>query len=661
MPSSSPCLTAPGTLSADGTATPLGSVVIYRPPNGWNTDSRARRFTRLPDRHFSREGDMEMLARSVQAVLEQQDERGSFYTDQEYCLGDKVDDQLGAASMLAYYLSQTGCASGVDERLERAVRFHLDHLVQPPTNERKSRYMRYFKDRDTGYDTCNNLWTIWGGSLVLRHGTRYISSGTAAELCDLLAELWSFAFNDPRRDANPCENQMLAYCEVGILYAHTVGRKALVSELLDFYHQHLRRLRIYDRGHWIFPEFNQWDAHYALLSWTMLENLFVTTGDPAFAEDAEEMALYFNERVSAGGYYWGGSRHNECGIDEFIQLPSKWAAELDLNRLLLPSPSELWKQMIMDGHWGRSLVMRLDIPLENRTVKRKVVPTRWHFRQDNASVCLRNDLKLHHLSSAGLEIIPAAGALGSGVTWQAEGGWKTDSVQINTPPDSAGLRFSKSRTIELGNASGLATMQRGYLWEMRQWWIGAGDGLVWIGQLISHAFPQCDRIDFLLGNPVLTILADKAVSVAEVKTAEGVVAETQGEPVRVSSREYLRFGDVFVGATAPMEFVRPARDAFHTFPLPGGRLLRDVPVSNELRLELSETPGKLECCESLFFAIEIGKRSPSIKTRREPNLWRMDCHQGVFEATQVDGRWGYTFDAGAGSQVLPPIGFGYEA
>jgi len=145
-----------------------------------------------------------------------------------------------------------------------------------------------------------------------------------------------------------------------------------------------------------------------------------------------------------------------------------------------------------------------------------------------------------------------------------------------------------------------ATMQRGYTWETRQWWIGTGDSLLWIGQVISHGTPRFEKMHFILGTPVLTRISNQAVQVTEVENAEGIKADTQGVGVSVSSRKYLKFGDVFVAGTAPLEFARPSKEAFHTFPLPGGCLWRDCTSSNELRLHLSETPRECGGPRKLF-------------------------------------------------------------
>jgi hypothetical protein len=349
-------------------------------------------------------------------------------------------------------------------------------------------------------------------------------------------------------------------------------------------------------------------------------------------------------------------------MEEFLAVFSKWAVELDLDRLLLPPPSHLWRQLAMDGHWGPGFVKRNAIPLRARETRRALSPTPWHFRSRNASVCLYNDARLHHLSAAGLEIIPAANIQGAGsrLTWLSGNTWKTDPFQVTSPPPSEGHRYYQSKPIQLPDAQGLTAMQRGYTWETIQWWIGTENGILWISQLISHAFLTCDKLRYILGNPVLTQVSNAAVPVTELETAEGIKTDTQGESVSISSGKFLRFGDVFVGATSPLEFGRPSRDAFHTFPLPPGTFLRDFSCSNELRVQLSETPPQVECRDSLFFAVEIGNQAPSLSAHRDPLVWTLKAKSGCFVARQREGIWSYTFETHSGHAELPRIGFRFR-
>ena len=494
-------------------------------------------------------------------------------------------------------------------------------------------------------------------------GTPFLEKGTADELREVMADNWSYVSTFPIRDENPCHNQLLAYCEIGISVGKAIGREAIRTEVLRYYHERLRLLRVYDRGYWIYSEFNQWDANYGVLSWTALENLFAATGDPTFAEDAEQMALYFNELVSAGGYFWGGSRRDEGGLDEFLQAPVRWAFELGLDRLLLPEPAHLWRRLAMDGHYVKGLGHRNDGKLAPRKTKRLLPPRPWHFQKQNCSICLRDDFKLHHLSSAGLEIIPAASTygFGSGLVWKTAGEWKSDPLHVQPPKSSQGHRYNLAKSIQLPDIVGLASMQRGYMWETRQWWLSAGKSVVWIGQLITHWYPSCERIEFILGNPVLTRAGGEAVPVTEVISAEGIKADTQGDAVDLSSRRFLTFGDVSIGGTAPVSFIRPSEDSFHTFPVTGGRNLRDFDTSNELRVLVSEAPIRLDCRESLFFAIEIGKEAPSLSAHGEPSTWEVETTLGLFRARQSQGIWQYSIESPWGMNQLPETGFGFHA
>ena len=635
--------------------------LVWIHPRGWKTDNRTRRYISLAERNYSREGDLGVLRRTVYTLLQQQDERGSFYSDEDYMRGDVVDDQIGAAAMLAYFLTRTGSDEKIHEALVKAVRFHLDYLVFS-SPDRAYRYSRFHNDRDTPGDWCNTLWCLGAGTCLLQYAEPYLGDAVSVEYRGVLAEYWSFVSTFPTRDENPCHNQMLAYIEIGIEYARMSGREELVSELLDFYHGHVRRLRILDRGYRIYSEFNQWDSHYSVLSWMILERLFVETAEPAFAEDAQQMAFYFNEYLSAGGYCWGGSRNNESGLDEFPNLFTASSKEFGFDRMHFPEPSHLWNRLVVNGHGGKGLITRIEMEIPSRESKKLLSPTPWHFQKDNASVCLSDDRKLHHLSSGGLELIPVAGmaGLGSGVRWLYGRTWRQDRLQINPPVSSAGFDFIDSKPIRTGNVSGVSSMQRGYVWETRQWWISAGSGLLWITQLIPHGPLQCDGLDFLLGTPILTRLGGRIVPVSNVESAEGDKADTQGAAVTVSSLKFLRFGDLYVGATAPLEFIRPSADAFHTFPLPAGQLWRDCLSSNHIRIRISEEPKKLDCRESLFFAVQIGSECPGLEASAGPGMWKVPSGSEIFQARQTQGIWRYTIHTATKEEELPRIGFCYR-
>jgi hypothetical protein len=269
---------------------------------------------------------------------------------------------------------------------------------------------------------------------------------------------------------------------------------------------------------------------------------------------------------------------------------------------------------------------------------------------------------MHHVSAAGLELISVASVSGflGGLRWLNNGVWKEDALQSHVPKTSEGLSFYDSKPIQAGAVTGVASMQRGYFWETRQWWLSSGNGLIWIGQLTTHAFPKCDEVDFVLGNPVITRLAGRHVPVADVQTEDGTLADTQGDAVSVTSPNWLRFGEIFVGATAPLEFVRPSSEAFHTFPIPLGTLWRDFTSSNELRLRVLDTPRQLESRESLFFAVEIGADAPALEASGDPQNWTLKSRVGTLEARQTDGVWRYTLETASTVAELPYVGFGYR-
>jgi hypothetical protein len=306
----------------------------------------------------------------------------------------------------------------------------------------------------------------------------------------------------------------------------------------------------------------------------------------------------------------------------------------------------------------------MDIALPQRQASRSLSPTPWHFRAGPSSACLSDDRKIHQVSSNGLEIIPAANThgIGSGLIWESSGDWKCDYLHANPPKASEGHPYVSATPVQMPGLIGLSTMQRGYLWETRQWWISCGQGnLLWVCQLITHSSPRSDKLHFLLGNPILTRLAEQPVPVTEVASAEGACADTQGDAATVASEKFLRFGDNFVGGTAPLNFVRPAKDAFHTFPAPGGRNLRDCPCSNELRVVLSDKPMQPDCRESFFFAVELGPEVPALAASRDSLTWKLRSRPGLFEAIQVNDIWRYTFTTSSGPRQLPQMGFGYQS
>jgi hypothetical protein len=638
------------------------SPLSWLHPRSWQANNRTRKFITLAERGYSREGDLEVLGRSVRAMLRQQDGRGSFYSDEDYLSGDRVDDQLGGSAMLAYYLHRVELDPKIRQALENSVRFHLDQLVFR-ADDRPFRYSRFYNARDSSGDWCNTLWCLSKANIVLRYGERFLSPETAARLRGLMNEYWSYISTYPARDENPCHNQLLAYCEIGLAYAEIVGKGFLRAELLDYYQNHLRRLRVNDRGYQVFTEFNKWDSHYSVLSWSILEALYESTGEPIFAEDADQMALYFNEQVSAGGYCWGGSRNNECGVDEFPQLFTARADELNLHRLLFPEPSHLWHRLVVDGHGGSGLVSRIERPAPLAHSPRPDVARPWHFQNKTVSVCLDHERKLHHLSAAGLEIIPAAGRAtpGIGISWCQQGKWKHDLLQEHAPKSSPGLRYSNSVAIRSGDVTGLGTMQRGYVWETRQWWLSSGEALVWVTQLITHSFLSCEAIQFHLGCPVLTRAGGETVPVSELENAEGARVDSQGVAGTLLSREYLRCGDAFVTCTVPLQFVRPSDDSFHTFPTRQGNLWREAESSNQLQALVVEAPGKLECRQSLFFATVIDREARTLQVRRGAPGWTVDTPCGSFSARPHANKWHYSLQKEAQQMELPDLAFGYRA
>ena len=634
------------------------SPIVYVPAYAWNVNNRGRRFIRFSERAVGRESDLLCLANSAKWLLERQDERGSFHSDAEYSTGDTTDDQLGAAAVVARFLNiHQDSVCSRDNPVERAVRFHLQHLVNRDA-EGGWKYSRYHLARDSAGDWCNTLWCLWGAALLMEHDSACLTPATRSELLTLMADYWAFLSWYPVRDENPCHNQLLEYCKVGMLYARAISSREVEEEVLHYYRHTLRRLRVYDCGHAIYTEYNQWDAHYGMLSWMALEYLADETCDKDIREDAGEMASYFNERVSSGGYYWGGSRRDEAGIDEFIHLPWKYERAFGLDRLLLPEPSHLWQSLIMNGHYGRSLLTRLDSYQHERPSSAwPTPPTRWHYRRGCTSVCLRQNTHLHHFSSHGLEIIAALipQGMGSGLLWKAGGKWQQDPLQIIPPSASEGHRYAESMGVENTDVTCLCSRQRGATWETRQWWLSDGSSLLWIVQAVSHADIACEQLDFLLGNPVLTVTKDKPTPVTFVQNGEGDCLDTQGEAGSLASSLRLTFGDVSVAATAPLIFARPSTTAFHTFPTP--IKLENREDSNQLRVRAISSPEVVFCRTSHFIGIEIGQCCGMPVSTEGGGNWEVAASLGQFRATDVAGRWSYHIEVNGKVHSLPDPGF----
>lgn len=640
-------------------------ATLYTGPANWSLKSvdgyRDRKFIRLRDRNPDFESDFQILERSVLRLLHGQRPDGCFMTEHELSQYDKTDDQIGAAGMLAYYLTLTPPDAEKVDALERAVRFQMEQLVwtKPAL---QGRYLRAVKDRDTSSDWCATLWGLTSANAVLRHGRDFLSPETYAALWIFAGDLWTYLQAFPLRNENPCHNQLVEYCAIGYAYAKLVGLADVQQEILGYYREKIRTLRVPNRGRMIYSEFNRWCAHYSLLSWMALEEFSIESGDPLVEEDAMEMAAAFNDRLSAGGYTFGGSRRDEGGYEEFL-LPL-WLRQkaFDFGRLLLSEPSTQWQKLSFDGHCGRVLVGRMP---EYAKERRHLLPPRpaseFTLRRKTISVHLDDLGRVHHLSVNGLEILQANSQPQQDLTWLKEGVRTTDWILQSPPPPSQGQSYLRTSAGHEAGVSTLASMRRGSSVEIRQWWIASDTELLWFIHLLAHSDLRVDELRFSLGNPYLSCFSGQPAPLAEVANTKTSV-KTYGPAQRLHGDPYLQLGDQFLTATHPLCFERPSETAFNGFPAKDGVLWREITESNRLDLILLDSRTPLLSRESLFAAVRISANTAAPKVLSKPHEWECRTATGTFQAVETAGVWNYRFLlSAAGKQethCLPDIGFG---
>ncbi|MGE9289536.1 MAG: hypothetical protein ACQKBT_01015, partial [Puniceicoccales bacterium] len=484
--------------------------VLYRSPANWplvesEEGKRERRFIRFAERPTGFEADFACLERSLHQIVPRQEESGCFLSPEEMLLADKSDDHLGVAGMLAYYLSLTDENPAWREALNRAMRFQFDHLCWSKP-ESSGCYVRFYLEKDSPLDWCNTLWSLQGLNFVLEFGRPFLVKEFYEEALQLGRDFWEYLTEYPTRDENSCHNQLLEYASIGYTYGRVSNRSEVCEYVLNYYHEVLRKLRVRDRGRWIYTEFNRWCAHYALLSWCALEHLWAESGDPHFEEDALEMAAAFHDRISAGGFYFGGSRRDEPGYETFLYQIWLRGHSFDFDRLLLPDPSNRWRDLIYDGHNGRSLVARMILYAKPPSATQCILPPSvYTLYRDHCSVRLNENGTSRHLSVNGLELLEAnlPGSFNSPLLWEQNGEWLEDSILAKPPPSSLLHRYSRVLKQLDSGLEVRATMQRGGDWEIRTWWITDGHRMQWVSHFIAHNSIRSDCLKFVFGNPCL--------------------------------------------------------------------------------------------------------------------------------------------------------------
>ncbi|MBC2602720.1 hypothetical protein [Puniceicoccus vermicola] len=623
--------------------------VLYKSPANWPLEEtpegrRDRRFIRLADRPTGFETDFACLERTLHQIVPRQQQNGCFLSSEEILLPDKSDDHLGVAGMLAYYLSLTEENPDWNDALGRGLRYQIDHLCATAPNT-SGRYVRYYLERDSPLDWCNTLWSLQGLNFVLEFGQPFLPRELYREALELGRDFWEHLTNYPARDENPCHNQLLEYASIGYTYGRISARPKVCQYVLDYYKSVLRKLRIEDSGRWIYTEFNRWCAHYALLSWYALEHLWVESGESLFEEDAMEMAAAFNDRISAGGYYFGGSRRDEPGYETFLYQFWLRGQVFNFDRLLLPEPSDQWRDLIYDGHNGRSLVSEMMLFAKQPSIARTSLSLSvYTLYRNRCSVRFNENGTSRHISVNGLELIEAnlPDSLNSPLLWKQNGNWVEDSILAKPPPPSPLHRYGRVLGQSFSGVELRATMQRGSDWEIRTWWITDGHRLQGIAHLIAHNAVRSDQVKFVLGNPCLTETEGVVKPVFSVSNSDCSV-NTFGPQQSLRSVDFLRIGDQYIRASTPMQFVRPSEDAFDGFPARNRKLWSKQKDSNRIEIVLSETSKQFHFRESLFVGMEIGGERTPPEVFDKPGIWTCGGKIGRFEATEVEGNWSYSF------------------
>jgi hypothetical protein len=639
--------------------------ILYKSPANWPLEEtkegrRTRRFIRFSERPTGFETDFSCLKRTLNIIVPQQQANGCFLSPDEILLADKSDDHLGVAGMLAYYLSLTDTNPEWSDALCRGVRYQMDHLCASAPNV-SGRYVRYHLKQDCPLDWCNTLWSLQGLNFVLEYGRAFLPDDLYVEVEALGRDFWEYLTDFPARDENPCHNQLLEYASIGYTYGRVSGRSEVCGFTLEYYRTFLRKLRILDRGRWIYTEFNRWCAHYALLSWCALEHLWAESGDSMFKEDALEMAAAFNDRISAGGFYFGGSRRDEPGYETFLYQFWLRGQSFDFDRLLLPEPSDQWRDLIYDGHNGRSLVSEMMLFAKQPSItKISLPPTVYTMLLDRYSVRFNENATARHISVNGLELLEAKlpACLSSPLLWKQNGTWVEDTILATPPPSSQLHRYSVVLGQRIADCDVRATMQRGGEWEIRQWWISDGKRLQWVAHFIAHNVVRSEQVKFVFGNPYLAEIDGSVVPVSVISNATQSV-HTYGAAQSLEGCDLLQIGNQFMRSTHPLSFVRPREDAFDGFPARNRKLWSQQLESNRIEMILSDESKQFNFRESFFASLEIGHESTKPELLTRPEEWKCSGAMGRFKAEGKNGIWSYTFKLTGGQAFqLPNPTFG---
>lgn len=640
------------------------SVAVYAGPANFKLASEAetfrdRQFLRFSDREVGFQSDFHSLSQSITHLVPLQQPNGSFIAPEILPRCDKSDDHLGVAGMLAYYLTLVPDKPEWEDALSRAIRFQLDHLVWK-SKGRPGSYVRCLINEDSSLDWCNTLWVLMSVTPILKYSRPFIEKSLYAEIEAFGADIWQYLSQFPVRDENPCHNQLLEYTALGYAYGVSSNRQDVKDSVMAYYKQTLRSLRVKDCGRWIYTEFGRWCPHYSVLSWHALESLLADSGDSTVEEDALEMAAAFNDRLSASGYIYGGSRRDEPGYEEFLYQLWLREKQFGFDRIQMPEPSTQWRNLVYDGHNGRGLASRMPHYAKGRPEQPLTdISSPYAMRKERCSVHFNEDTSAHQISIRGLEILEANTKLrlAGGLTWRTKDGqWKGDEVIANPPANSQLHHYSQSIAAKVGEFEVHATMQRGASWEIRCWWITDGRLLECFYHFLSHGVTRAEEIRFIIGNPYLAEFEGKVHPIREIRGRTSSVP-TYGGAQSLRSAGPLWIGNQAIVSTHPLQYIRPDERAFDGFPARNGLLWREQEDSNRVDILLVEQPREVFFRESIFTAVQFGDASLLPEVTSSPNTWECRFGLGIFRAAAQESVWKYQFQSAKGTYELPAPSF----
>lgn len=641
--------------------------VEYAPPDRtkWSLDTDGRplrAWLRLGELPAQPAFDMETLRRSARRLLARQEPSGSFLPPHLYLTGDRTDDQIGGAAVVAAALTRRLVPADQKTFLNAAVSYHLDHLVWK-AEDTGFMFLRYVADRPTPNDWCATLWALHGAVLTLEHGKGILDADLEFRLRQLCGHYWRFVSIYPLKEENPCHNQLLEYCSIGFHAGKVLGDDRIEAEALSYYFDYVRGLRLSLRGRLVYGEFNQWCSHYFLLSWFALEKLALHTGNGVIEDDALEMAAAFDDRLSAGGFFYGGSRYDEAGVEELMFPVWRRALQFDFNRILVPGPADRYSRITYDGHFGKALVSRLSLYAHPRPSPPSSKPENpATLRRDGVSLNLDEAGKPWLISVAGVEFLQArhCGACSADLLWRRDGGVRIDPLLGRNLATSRNLSFQTTHRERFGGLESLRTMRRGALWEMRNWWLATDDSLLWIVHAINHADITLDSAELLLACPTLSSNDHHlTTTLATVGVPAHPGVSLYGDAGIAVSSGGLSAGRCRLAASHPLCVCRPSPSAATGFPLPPGTLWRDVMETNFISLRLAPEKTTLACRQGLWSAVVFGP-SADLAPRVTAAGDRCEIHVADIDvsATARRGVWHYSLGQGYTRWSIADFGFG---